>query len=681
MRPSSSLPGPATPAPFASGKKAPLSLLLALFLPLLLATACAEGAPGGDLQSEPVPAGEWRYWGGDAGSTRSSSLDQVNAGNFEDLQIAWRWSARNHGPQPDFIYRGTPVYADGILYTVAGSRRAVIAIDAATGETLWVWRMPHNPRWEASARQNYGKAITWERVDGRGIVYITTPGFFLAALEADSGLPVAGWGPRGDGIVDLYEHIVDDLEFDPWEGPDPREGSITTSSPPIVVNGVIIVPSTGEQGYYQVFKEDIPSNILAYDARDGRFLWRFNIIPQEGEYGNETWEDGSWEYTGNLGSWAPLSADPERGLVYIPTKAGTNDYYGGHRPGDGLFGTSVIALDVRTGERVWHYQLVRHDIWNYDTPHAPQLVDLEIDGERVPALVQITKQSFAYVFNRVTGEPIWPFEYREVPQSDVPGERTSPVQPFPTRPAPFEMQGLSEDDLVDFTPELRAEALEIASQFRLGPLFNPPALPDEDEGILAAIHCPGANGGANIPGGSAVDPETGILYVASIKGCSAPRLIPGTEVDPESNMRYVTRGPGGVSGPQGLPLWKPPYGRITAIDLNTGETLWWIPNGDTPDNVRNHPALAGVDLGNTGQRAHATVLVTGSLLMYGEGRGARPLFHAVDKRSGETLGTIEIPAPTNTAPMTYMHRGRQYIVLSVAQAGHPAELVAYALPD
>jgi len=654
---------------------------IALIGLLTLAVGCADGPAPGTERSEPVPEGEWRYWGGDAGSTRSSSLDQVNATNFEDLELAWRWSAMNFGPQPDFIYRGTPVYANGVLYTVAGSRRAVVAIDPTTGETLWVWRMPHNPRWEASPRQNYGKAITYEVVEGRGVVYITTPGFFLAALEADTGRPVEGWGPQGDGIVDLYEHVVDDLEFDPWEGTAPRIGSITTSSPPIVVNGVVIVPSTGEQGYYQVFKEDIPSNILAYDARDGRFLWRFNVIPQPGEYGHETWEDGSWEYTGNIGSWAPLSADMERGIVYIPTKAGTNDYYGGHRPGDGLFGTSLIALDVRTGERVWHYQMVRHDIWNYDTPHAPQLVDLTVDGEQVPAIVQVTKQSFAYAFNRETGEPLWPFEYREVPQSDVPGERTSPVQPFPTLPAPFEMQGLTEDDLIDFTPELRAQALEIASQFRLGPLFNPPALPDDDEGILAAVHCPGANGGANIPGGSAVDPTSGILYVASIKGCSAPRLVPGTEVHPESNMRYVTRGPGGVSGPQGLPLWKPPYGRITAIDLNTGETLWWIPNGDTPDNIREHPALQGIEIGNTGQRAHATILVTGSLLMYGEGRGARPLFHAVHKESGEHLGTIEIPAPVNTAPMTYMHGGRQYIVLSVARAGHPAELVAYALRE
>jgi glucose dehydrogenase len=618
---------------------------------------------------------EWTGWGGDPGSTRYAPLDQIHAGNFESLEVAWRWQAANFGPAPDFVYRGTPIYVKGRLFAVAGTRRTVASIDPATGETLWVWRMPDNPRWAASPRQNYGKSVVYEEVDGQGRIIVTTPGFFLAALDAETGRPIEGFGPDGTGVVDMLAYMG--VAYDPWEGPE--KGKITTSSAPIVVDGVIVVPNTGEQGYYQIEKEDVPNHILGFDVRTGQFLWRFNVIPKPGEFGHETWEDGSWEYTGNIGSWAPISADLERGIVYLVTKAGTNDYYGGHRPGDGLFGTSVLALDARTGERIWHYQLVRHDIWNYDTSHAPQLVDLNVDGEEVPALVVVTKQSFAYVFNRVTGEPVWPFEYREVPQSDVPGERTSPVQPFPTLPAPFEMQGLSEDDLIDFTPELRAEALDVISNYRIGPLFTPPALANEEEGIIASIHCPGANGGANIPGGASVDPETGILYVASIKGCSAPRLLPGEDV-PGADMRYVTNGPGGVSGPQGLPLWKPPYGRITAIDLNTGETLWWIPNGDTPDVIRDHPALDGVDIGVTGQRAHATTLATRSLLIYGEGRGGEPLLRAVDKFTGEEVGRIEIPAPTSTAPMTYMHEGKQYIVLPVARGGHPAELVALTLP-
>jgi glucose dehydrogenase len=632
---------------------------------------------GGHLvaQSSDDATWEWRAWGGDEGTTRYAPLDQIHRGNFDELQVAWRWYAANYGPEPDFVYRATPIYVNGRLYTVAGTRRTVASIDPATGETHWIWRMPHKPRWEASPRQNYGKSVVYHEVDGRGRIIVTTPGFHLAALDAETGRPIEGFGPDGTGVVDMLPFMG--VPYDAWWGPE--KGKITTSSAPIVVNGVIVVPNTGEQGYYQIEKEDVPNHILGFDVRTGEFLWRFHVIPRPGEFGHETWEDGSWEYTGNVGSWAPISADLERGIVYLVTKAGTNDYYGGHRPGDGLFGTSILALDARTGERIWHYQLVRHDIWNYDTSHAPQLVDLTVNGERVPAVVVVTKQSFAYVFNRVTGEPVWPFEYREVPQSDVPGERTSPVQPFPTLPAPFEMQGLSEEDLIDFTPELRAEALDIVSRFRIGPLFMPAALPNEEAGIVASIHCPGANGGANIPGGASVDPETGILYVASIKGCSAPRLLPGEEI-PGSNMRYVTNGPGGVTGPQGLPLWKPPYGRITAIDLNTGETLWWIPNGDTPDVIRDHPALAGVDIGVTGQRAHATTLATRSLLIYGEGRGGEALLRAVDKRTGEEVGRIEIPAPTSTAPMTYMHEGKQYIVLPVARGGHPAELVALTLP-
>ena len=658
-----------------SGKLAGAVLALTLISVLLFAPPPAAAQTG-------AQNGEWRNWGGDHGNTRYSTLDQVHAGNFEDLEVVWRWSARNFGPTPDFIYRATATYANGTLFTLAGTRRAVVAIEPTTGETLWVWRMPDNPRWEKSPRQNYGKHVTYEEVDGRGMLFVSTPGFWLAALDAETGLPIEGWGTDGTGIVDLKADVVDNPVPDPWYGFDPlTEGTITSSAQPLVVDGVVVIPSTGEQGYFQVMKENIPSNILGYDARTGELLWRFHVIPRPGEYGHETWEDGSWEYTGNVGSWAPISADLERGIVYIVTKAGTNDYYGGHRPGDGLFGTSIIALDARTGERVWHYQLVRHDIWNYDTPHAPQLLDVTVDGEQIPAVVVVTKQSFAYAFNRVTGEPLWPFEYREVPPSDVPGERTSPVQPFPTLPAPFEMQGIAEDDLIDFTPELRELALELMGQFRMGPLFNPPALPDEEEGIVASVHCPGANGGANIPGGAAVDPETGILYVASIKGCSAPRLIPGTDVHPESNMRYVTRGPGGVGTVAGLPVWKPPYGRITAIDMNTGETLWWIPNGDTPEDVRNHPLLEGVDVGNTGQRSHATVLVTPTLLMYGEGRGGEPNFRALDKRTGEEVGKITIHANTTTAPMTFMHEGRQYIVLSVAGSGVPAELVALALPE
>ncbi len=647
---------------------APSSLLLTL------AFLVASGAGELRAQSSATPPSEggWYNIGGDFHHTRSSPLDQIDAANFADLDVAWVWRGDNFGPSVDNILRATPIYAEGKLFTVAGSRRQVAAIDPATGETLWTWRMRHTQRWEDSMRKSYGRGVSYAVVNGRGRIYVVDPGFFLIALDAETGRPIEDFG--NDGIVDLMNDLG--YPFDGDQGIPPELGYITNSAPPMVVDGVIIVGNSGEQGYFQTLKEEVAGHILAYDARTGEHLWKFHVIPRPGEYGHETWEDGSWEYSGNIGSWAPMAADPALGLVYITTKGSTNDYYGGHRPGDELFGNSVIALDVRTGERRWHYQLVRHDVWNYDNPHAPQLVDITVDGRPIPALVQVTKQGWAYVFNRETGEPVWPFEYREVPQSDVPGERLSLVQPFVTRPAPFEHQGITEDDLIDYTPELRAEALEIVSRYRLGPLFNPPSRRDAPDGTVASIHCPGANGGANIPGGAAVDPETGILYVASFRGCSAPQLLPGTEVDPDANMDFVTIGPGGVRGPQGLPLLKPPYGTITAIDLNTGDHLWQIPNGDTPDNVKNHAALQGVDLPVTGKSAHATVLVTPTLLMYGEGRGGAPLFHAVDKATGETLASVSLPATTNTAPMTFLHEGVQYIVAAIGGGGHPGSLVA-----
>ena len=651
------------------GAAAPLAFLL-----------CTLATPM-EGQTRGTPDGEWHFWGADQWSTRYSPLDQIDASNFESLRTAWVWRGDNFSPEgPDPLLRATPIYVNGTLYSVAGSRRSVVAIDPATGETLWMWREPPTVRWENSMRKNYGKGVAYDEVDGRGRIYVVTPAFFLHALDAETGRPIDAFGDGG--TVDLLDDLGD------WphttnEGIPMDIGYITNSSPPMIVNGVIVVGNSHEQGYYQTRKENVPGNILAYDTKTGEFLWKFNVIPQPGELGHETWESDAWSYTGNVSAWAPMSADAELGLVYVVTDPPTIDFYGGFHPGDNLFSTSVIALDVATGERRWHFQFVHHDIWNYDTPTAPSLLDITVDGERVPALVQTTKQSFAYALNRETGEPIWPIEERPVPQSDVPGERTSPTQPFPTRPAAYEMQGLTEDDLIDFTPELRSEALEILKEYRIGPLFTPPAAPGP--GIVASIHCPGSNGGTNIPGGTVADPETGILYTASTKACSAPRLQPGTDVDPDSNVDWVTVGPGGVPGPQRLPLLKPPYGRITAIDMNTGEHLWWIPNGGTPQRFLDNPALEGVDIGTTGQPTHATALLTKTLLIYGEGRGAEPKVHAVDKMTGEELGVIEIPAPTITAPMTYMHEGEQYLVFAVGGRGadggiHPGSLVALKLP-
>jgi len=620
--------------------------------------------------------GGWTHWGADARSSRYSPHTQITGANFSKLETAWVWRADNFSPESDAMLRSTPIYAEGKLFTVAGSRRTVVAIDPATGETLWTFREPTTTRWENSMRKDYGKGVAYDVVDGRGRIYVVTPAFFLHALDAATGHPVTSFGDRG--TIDLLDH------FGPWKhdrdkGYPPDLGYVTSSSPPIVVGGVIVVGNSHEQGYYQTRKENVPGNILGYDARTGKHLWRFDVIPGPGEYGHDTWKNDVWKVTGNISSWAPLSADAEHGLVYVVTDPPTIDYFGGFRPGNTLFSTSIIALNVKTGKRAWHFQTVHHDIWNYDNPHAPQLVDITVAGKRIPALVQVTKQSWAYVFNRITGEPVWPIVERPVPQSDVPGEVTSPTQPFVTRPAAFEMQGVTTDDLIDFTPELRQKAIAALAKYRLGPLFNPPIVKGAN-GLEAALHCPGANGGANIPGGAAIDPETGILYVASTKTCSAPRLVPGTSVDSASNVQWVSVGPGGMPAVDGLPALKPPYGRITAIDLNSGDHLWWIPNGDTPENITNHRALQGLTIPNTGAPTHATALVTKTLLIYGEGRGARPLMHAVDKRTGERLASKAIPAPTTTAPMSFMHQGRQYLVSAIGGSDHGPALVALRLP-
>jgi quinoprotein glucose dehydrogenase len=627
--------------------------------------------------------GEWRYWGGDEASSRYAPLAQIDAETFADLEVVWEWHAANYGPTPDYIYRGTPLKVGGRLYNVAGSRRTVVCIDAGTGETLWMWRMRDNVRWRTSTRQNYGKGVAYAEVDGRRTIYAITPGYYLVALDADTGQPIPYFGMNG--IVDLHLGMGDypvDAERGILDS-----GDITASSPPIVVNGVIVVGNSHDRGYYPERKENVPGHVRGFDARTGERKWIFHVLPGPGELGHDTWEDDAWTFTGNISAWAPLSADSELGLVYVPTDTPTNDYYGGHRPGANLFGTSLLALDVETGQRVWHYQMVHHDVWNMDNPDAPHLVDITVDGQDIKAVAAVTKQGFTYVFDRASGEPVWPILERPVPQSDVPGERTSATQPHPTLPVPFEMQGMSEDNLIDFTPELRSQGLEIARQYRMGPVFTPPSLWDAPDGTKGAFVVPGANGGANIPGGAAVDPETGIMYVASQRGHSVISLIPGDQRGEviggdDSNMNYVSRGPGGIRGPQGLPILKPPYGAITAIDLNTGQHVFRIPNGDTPDEVRDHPALQGVELPRTGKNGHANVLVTKTLLIYGEGRGGSPLLHAVDKRTGEEIATVELPAPTNTAPMTYMHEGRQFVVLSVAAAPHvPARLVALALPE
>ncbi len=640
------------------------------------------------------PYGEWRYWGGDLSSTRFSPVDQINASNFQNLEVAWVWRGDNYGPGPDFVMRSTPTYADGILYTVAGVRRTVIALDPATGETLWTFREPNTVRWEESPRRNYGRGVAYAEVDGRGVIYVVTPAFFLHALDAKTGRPLEGFGGQipvegfpETGTVDMLATLGH--PYDVNTGIDPTVGAITTSSPPIVVNGVIIVGNSAHQGGGYTRQENVPGDVQAFDARTGRHLWTFHTIPREGEFGNDTWENDAWRWSGNVNVWAPLSADPELGLVYLPTDAPTNDYFGGFRPGANLFGNSLVAVDIQTGERRWHFQMIHHDIWDWDLPVPGILVDLTVDGQEIPAIVQVSKQAFVYAFNRETGEPIWPIVERPVPQGSVPTEWYSPTQPFPTRPAPYELQGLTVDDLIDFTPELRAMAIEQIGNIKMGPIYTPFVHQGNAEGVRATAQCPSSTGGTNIPGGPVMDPETGILYVQSRRACGAGALSPASNRDdgsPGANrgvtvVEFSSGRGGGFGSLDGLSILKPPYGRITAIDMNTGEHLWWIPNGDTPDEVANHPLLEGIEIPNTGYQGNATVLVTRSLLMFAEGRGGRTLWYAADKQTGERIGAVEIPAPVSTAPMTYLHDGVQYVVVSIAGNGIPGSVAALRLPD
>jgi quinoprotein glucose dehydrogenase len=617
-----------------------------------------------------APAGEWHAWGGDDGSTRYAPLGSIDAANVDRLEVVWRWKMDNYGPRPEGRSQTVPLMVDGVLYATAGMNRDVVAIDAATGQTLWMHRNDEGERAERAPRRNSGRGVAyWEDDRGMGRIITITPGFHLVALDATTGRPVPGFGQ--DGVVDLMEGLRVP------EGVDPV-GMIGNSSPPVVANGVIVVGPAFLTGFRPPSMSNVKGDIRGFDARDGRELWRFETIPEAGQPGAETWEGSSARYTGNVGVWPPFSADEELGLVYLPVEAPTSDLYGGHRLGDNLYSSSLVALHTRTGELAWHYQVIHHDIWDYDMPSAPILVDVDVEGRGPSKLVvALTKQGWALVFDRETGEPIWPIEERPVPPSEVPGERTAPTQPFPTRPAPFDLQGLTPDDLIDYTPELRAEALEILERYTYGPLYTPPSVLAEDGSNLGTIMIPGALGAAAWEGG-AVDPETGVLYVGSSTVVTTVALAP----DPEAtDMRFIQSERAVTPTVQGLPIVKPPYGRITAIDLETGDHLWMIPNGDTPAAIRDHPALAGLDIPPTGKSTRAGTLVTRTLLFAGEGWGGDPVLRAIDKSTGEVLRVIELPGTQNGHPITYAVDGRQFIVLSVGGRGQVPELVALALSE
>ena len=633
-----------------------------------------------------APNGEWPYYGGDLGGTKYSGLDQIDASNFNDLEIAWRWRSADGGLDLDALraihpdlsllnLKATPLMIGGVVYIVTPLRLAV-ALDAGTGATLWV----HNPevvgetRYSINANNFSSRGGAYWRDGNEERFYYGTPDGYLLALDARTGEPVRSFGDNGR--VDLAAELprngrgIVDSKGHPF---------VSVNSSPLVARGVVVTPlSISDQ---PITREQVPGWVQGIDARTGETRWTFKTVPEADDLGVDTWEGDSWRYSGGANVWSAFAADETLGFVYLPTGTPTNDYYGGHRPGDNLFAESVVALDIETGQRQWHFQVAHHGVWDYDLPTHPNLVDITVDGRPVRALAQVSKQGFAYVFDRVTGEPVWPIEERPVEtDTNLPGEVLSPTQPFPTKPPPFEYQGSSIDDLIDFTPELREIAVEAVRHHRLGGVYSPPMLSIEG-GVQGTIQRPSLGGGANWMG-SAVDPETGILYVPSTNTYSILKYI--TPEDDGANLDYMQESYSTPSVmPQGLPLFKPPYSRMTAINLNRGEHAWMQPNGDG-DRYRNHPRLRDLNLPPVGGDGRGGPVLTKALLVSALTAGGRtnddgPRLIARDKATGEIVGSIDLPGGAIGTPMTYMHEGRQYIALTVG--GEIPEIVAFALPQ
>jgi quinoprotein glucose dehydrogenase len=684
-----------------------LSWALLVLASIAIAEAASPAAPGSVAPAAESAGGDWRYYASDAASTKYSPLAQIDRSNVERLAVAWRWPsidyeiARAHGPlTTSNMLETTPIAIDGVLYVATGLGAAV-AIDGATGKTLWAWSpFDGGAKVDRASFLPINRGLgSWHGPNGEERLLLVSRAN-LVSLDAKTGKPDPAFGAAANGGATTGAAGASGAAGAPGrvdlralgEGREPYASYFWTS-PPLVCGDVVVVGNSTTDPYN--FKSSPPGTIRGYDVRSGRMLWLFDIVPRRGQVGYDSWLEGSADYTGHGNVWTWMSCDPELGYVYAPTSTPTDDWYGGHRPGDGLFGESLVALDARTGQRVWHFQAVHHGLWDYDFPAAPILIDVTVGGQRVKAVAQISKQAFTYVLDRVTGKPLWPIEERPVPQSSVPGERTSPTQPHPTRPPAFDIQGLTENDLNDLTPELHAEALAIFARYDHGPVFLPPTVAPaagSTGGKLGALQMPGPVGGCDW-NGAAVDPETGILYVPSV---SAPFLEVVAPPPSRGDVRYMIQAIGFVDGPRGkaavagkendpLPLTRPPWGRVTAIDLNRGETLWIAANGDGP---RDHPALAGLDLPPLGQRGRASPLLTKTLLFLPEGSkdmiavpegGGGRLLRAFDKSTGAVLSKVELPAGATGAPMTYLAGGKQYVVVPVGERDHEGELVALAV--
>ena len=662
---------------------------------------------------------EWPTYNADLAGSRYRPLDQINASNFNKLEVAWRFKTDNVGNRPEYKLEGTPLMVNGVVYATAGSRRAAIALDAATGELLWVHGEHEGARGAAAPRQLSGRGLAyWTDGKDERILYVT-PGYRLIALDAKTGALATSFGKAG--VVDLK------LDADQTILPDITTGEIGLQSAPVVAKDTVIIGAAFREGMTPKSMRNNKGYVRGYDVRTGKRLWIFHTIPMKGEFGYETWENGSAEYTGNTGVWTQVSVDEQLGLVYLPVESPTGDYYGGHRPGDNLFGESLVCVDLKTGQRKWHYQLVHHPLWDMDISSAPLLADINVDGKPIKAVAVPTKQGFLYVFDRVSGKPVWPIEERPVEKGNVPGEWYSPTQPFPTKPPAYSRNGVTPDVLIDFTPTLHDQALTIVSKFHMGPVFTPPSL-SKLEGPLATLTLGTAAGGTNWPGAS-FDPETHTVYAFACNACLVPiGLVQSPkEISDENYISgragqpvRIARGPGentGADSPlpsrertpapaagggggggggggitpvsvQGLPLIKPPYGTISAINLDRGEIVWQVPHGDTPDAIRNNPALKGLNIPHTGQQTYNVgTLITKTLVIAGDGlvtttpehpRGA--MLRAYDKASGKQAGAVWMPAPQSGTPMTYMVNGKQYIIVAVSGGNYSGEYIAFKLP-
>jgi quinoprotein glucose dehydrogenase len=649
---------------------------------------------------------EWPSHSADLAGSRYRPLDQINASNFNKLEIAWHFKTESIGNRPEFKLEGTPLMINGVLYATAGSRRAAIALDAATGELLWVHGEREGARGAAAPRQLSGRGLAyWTDGKEERVLYVT-PGYRLICLDAKTGGLVKTFGK--DGVVDLK--LDDDQTIALVDG------EIGLQSAPVVAKDTIIIGAAFREGMTPKSMHNNKGFVRGFDVRTGKRLWIFHTIPMKGEPGYETWEKGSAEYTGNTGVWTQVTVDEQLGLVYLPVESPTGDYYGGHRPGNDLYGESLVCVDLKTGQRKWFYQLVHHPLWDMDISSAPLLADINVNGRAIKAVAQPTKQGILYVFDRVTGQPVWPIEERPVEKGNVEGEWYAPTQPFPTKPPAYSRNGVTPDILVDFTPALHDQAMTIAAKYKLGPIFTPPTA-SKASGLLATLTLGTAGGGSNWWGGS-YDPETHTVFVSASNASLTPIGLVHAPKE-VSDMNYIlgtdgqeiriARGPGENAGAdaaplprtaapapapanplnaQGLPLVKPPYGTLSAINLDKGEITWQVPHGETPDAIRNHPLLKGMNLPRTGQTGGVVTAVTKTLVLAGDPqvtttadhpRGA--MLRAYDKLTGKEVGAVYMPAQQSGGIMTYMVNGKQYIVVAVSGGAYSGEYIAYSLPS